>query len=375
MICSALVIGGPAQARPESAKIEVRVVVVANFENGADFGDQPGEYQDWVEREHLSETVPVRGAPDVVRRNKAGLYGLVLRHGVTDLAAFVLDPRFDLRKTYWLFTGISGVDPRVASVGSAAWARWVVNGDELREIDDRTIPAGWPYGLWPIGASKPNELPLDPNHFGSATVEDLSMAYSLNQGLARWAFNMTKGVKLGDAEVVRDRRQEWVGFPQAQRPPFVLMGETLGSVRYWHGEPRTRWAEDWVNTWTQGKGVFVMTNMESQTYQAAIRVFAKQGLVDPDRVMVLRTASNFSEPPPGVPVTASIGDEEAGQALAYDSNQRVGAPVIHELMDHWDLYRDHIPTNGCDEVCRAAPHLHQASRRVRRAGSKPRAAR
>ena len=125
-------------------RIPVRVVVVANFETGADAGDAPGEYQFWVEREHLDEKVPVRGAPDVVRRNKDGLYGLCLRHGVTDLAAFVLDPRFDLRKTYWLFTGISGVDPRAASVGSAAWARWVINGDELREIDDRTIPSGGP---------------------------------------------------------------------------------------------------------------------------------------------------------------------------------------------------------------------------------------
>jgi purine nucleoside permease len=88
-------------------RIPVRVVVVANFETGADAGDAPGEYQFWVEREHLDEKVPVRGAPDVVRRNQEGLYGLCLRHGVTDLAAFVLDPRFDLRKTYWLFTGIS----------------------------------------------------------------------------------------------------------------------------------------------------------------------------------------------------------------------------------------------------------------------------
>jgi purine nucleoside permease len=39
------------------------------------------------------------------------------------LMALLLDPRFDFTKTYWLFTGISGVDPQVASVGSAAWAR------------------------------------------------------------------------------------------------------------------------------------------------------------------------------------------------------------------------------------------------------------
>lgn len=327
-------------ARP----ITVRVVVVANFENGADAGDEPGEFQYWVEREHLDEKVPVRGAPDAVRRNKDGMYGLILRRGVTDLAAFILDPDFDLRKTYWLFTGISGVDPRVASVGSAAWARWVVDGDELREIDDRSIPSGWPYGLWAIGASAPNELPHNPNHFGSVTsVAELTKAYPLNQGLARWAFALSHDVALSDSAVIAKRRADWVGFSQAQRPPFVLMGGTLGSVRYWHGEARTRWAEDWVRLWTEGNGLFVMTNMESQTYQKAMRVLASQGFVDANRIMVLRTASNFSEPPPNGAVTASIGDEQPGQLIAFDSNQRVGSPVLHALLAHWDLYQKTIP--------------------------------
>jgi purine nucleoside permease len=331
----------------DAHRIPVRVVVVANFETGADAGDVPGEYQFWVEREHLDEKVPVRGAPDVVRRNKDGLYGLCLRHGVTDLAAFVLDPHFDLRKTYWLFTGISGVDPRAASVGSAAWARWVINGDELREIDDRTIPAGWPYGLWAIGASRPNQLPDNPNHFGSVTdVSELSMAYPLNQKLARWAFELTRNTPLSDNSKLRAIRAPWVGFSQAQKPPTVLMGETLGSVRYWHGEPRTRWAEEWTRLWTRGNGLFVMTNMESQTYQAEMRVLGKQGFVDLNRIMVLRTASNFSEPPPGVPVTASIGDEEPGQVAAFDSNQRVGSPVLHELLTHWTRYENSIPESS-----------------------------
>ena len=343
LLLSVLCPGAACAAQP------VRVVVVANWENGADTGDAPGEYQDWVEREHLDEKVPVRGAPDVVRRNRDGLYGLVLRHGVTDLVAFVLDPRFDLRRTYWLFTGISGVDPSAASVGSAAWAQWVVDGDAAREIDDRSVPQGWPYGLWAIGASRPNQLPYDANHFGAVTdMAQLGMAYPLDRRLARWAYALSRNVALRDTGALRASRAAWTGFPQAQRPPFVLMGETLGSLRYWHGAPRTRWAEDWVRLWTGGQGRFVMTNMESQTYQKAMRALARQGFVDADRIMVLRTASNFCEPPPGVAVTDSIGDEGPGQAAAFDSNQRAGAPVLHELLAHWDRYETTIP--GLDAV-------------------------
>lgn len=323
---------------------EVKVVVVANWENGADSGDAPGEYQDWVEREHLDQKVPVRGAPDVVRRNAQGLYGMVLRHGAPDLVAFVLDPRFDFSHTYWLFTGISGVDPNAAPVGSVAWARWVIDGDRARELDDRDIPKGWPYGLFAIGASRPNQLPDNPNHYGSVTdVAELSQALPLNRGLADWAFQLSHTVTLADDPVIAARRAGWKGYPIAQRAPMVLEGETLGAIRYWHGAARTHWAEDWVRMWTRGQGRFVMTNEESQTYQRIMITLADEGLVDRQRIMVLRSASNFSMPPPGVSETASIGDEGPGQALAFDNNQRVGSVVLHQLLQHWPQYRLRIP--------------------------------
>jgi purine nucleoside permease len=323
-----------------AAALMVKMVVVANFENGADAGDKPGEFQFWVEREHLDQTVSIRGATRPIRHNAQGLYGLLL----DNITPFVLDPKYDFSKTYWLFTGISGVDPRVASVGSAAWARWVINGDEMREIDDREIPAGWPYGLFAIGAQRPNTLPTDPNSFGAAeSADELGMAYSLNQDLARWAFNLTRNVVIPDSPALQEQRKAWDGFPNAQRPPFVLMGETLGSVRYWHGKGRSQWARDWVKLWTKGQGVFVMTNMESQSAARTMQTFAKLGMVDGNRVMVLRTASNPSGPPPGVDPLSSIGDEAPGQVAAYEANYRVGAPVVHEIIAHWNEYENRVP--------------------------------
>ena len=336
-----------------SAKpIPVKVIVVANFEPGEDTGDAPGEFQFWAEREHLDEVIPVRGALRPLRRNQDGLYGIVWGAAGSmfgappeQLMALVLDPRFDFSKTYWLFTGISGVDPKVASVGSAAWARWVVSGDTLREFDDRETPAGWPYGLFAIGADRPNALPDNAKDFsGMTNVNALSMAFALNQGLARWAYGMTKDVEIPDTPALQRERAAWKGFPNAQRPPFVLMGETLGSVRYWHGAERTRWAEDWVKLWTGGKGEFVMTNMESQSLAGAMSVAAKAGLVDLRRVMVLRTASNPSQPPPGVPATTSVGEEGPGQVAAYEANYRVGELVVRELLKRWDHYENTIPS-------------------------------
>jgi len=335
----------------KAAPIPVKVIVIANFEPGSDTGDAPGEFQLWAEREHLDEVIPVRGTLHPLRRNASGLYGMVwgtpdtMLGGVAEqFMALLLDPRFDFRKTYWLFTGISGVDPQVASVGSAAWARWVVQGDTLREFDDREVPASWPYGLFAIGADAPGKLPQATQDFAGFTdTGKLAMAAKLNQGLANWAFAMTKDIAIPDSPELAKDRAAWKGFPNAQKPPFVLMGETLGSVRYWHGPGRTRWARDWVSLWTGGKGRFVMTNMESQAMEGMVLQGAKLGLLDPARVMVLRTGSNPSMPPPGVSAVASVANEGAGQKVAFEANYRVGAPVVHELLAHWPKYADSVP--------------------------------
>ena len=68
--------------------------------------------------------------------------------------ALGLDPPFDLTHAYILIDGIAGVDPKIASFGSAAWANYVVN-DVACEIDPREAPSGWPCGIFPSGALRP----------------------------------------------------------------------------------------------------------------------------------------------------------------------------------------------------------------------------
>ena len=42
---------------PKSTAIPVKVVVVTMFERGADTGDAPGEFQNWVEHEKLDQVI------------------------------------------------------------------------------------------------------------------------------------------------------------------------------------------------------------------------------------------------------------------------------------------------------------------------------
>ena len=89
-----------------------------------------------------------------------------------------------------------------------------------------------------------------------------------------------------------------------------------------------------------------MTECEDQSIAYALYMLGRAHRADPRRYLVLRTASNYCEPPPGVTVLDSLLHGEAGgELLAVESAYRVGAPVVHELVQHWDRYATELPTS------------------------------
>lgn len=343
-------------------RIPIKVIIVSCFEVGNDTGDVPGEFQYFAEREHLSTVIDVPGAPHPLVHNDKGLYGTVA--GVVKLTpgaepdhmscsvtselimALCLDPKLDLRKTYWIINGIAGIDPLQGSIGSAVWAKHVVDGDAMREIDDTEVPAGWPYGLFAIGTMKPNTLPLANAKNGGWGGAGLTytMDFPLNPKLTEWACQTSKGVELPDSDALKAWREKYTGFPLAQQPPQVMMGDSLGTVRYWHGPKRTQWARDWVKLWTNRQGAFTTTAMEHQDYMNTLTDMGKKGYVDINRVLMLRGASNYCMPPPGQSIESTIGDESVGTLPAFEADYRAGTAVAHELLKNWAIYKDTIPS-------------------------------
>ncbi len=214
--------------------LKVKVVIVTMFEVGKDRGDIPGEFQFWVEREHLDKTYPLPAAYHDVLANDNGVIGLVTGEGTAHSASSIMalgcDPRFDLREAYWLVAGIAGVDPADATLGSAAWAEWVVDGDLAHEIDAREIPKDWTTGFVPLEESEPY-----PKH-RKADNGGCQVAYHLDPALTEWAYQLTKDVPLPDNERMKTSRARYTDNPNAQRTPFVLKGDNLASSTFWHGK-------------------------------------------------------------------------------------------------------------------------------------------
>jgi purine nucleoside permease len=247
--------------------------------------------------------------------------------------ALGLSGKFDFSKTYWIVNGIAGVNPAVGSIGSAAWAHYVIDGDVAYEIDSREGDPSWPYAIIPVGSKVPNQKP------SREGWEPETMAYELDRRLVDWAFALTKDTPIPDSDAMRRYRATYVGFPNAQRPPFVFCGETFGSCRYWHGKALTQWASDWTRLWTDGKGEMAMSDMEDQGIAAALSRLSGMGRVDFRRVLFLRTASNYCMQAPSQDVNSSLHSEYAGYIPSLEAAYRVGSRVAHELAAHGDPLR------------------------------------
>jgi len=323
-------------AGARSRPIAVKVVVVTMFEVGADTGDAPGELQYWVERDRLDRIYPLSAGYHAVRMNGDGemavLTGQGTAHAATTIMALGLDPRFDLSHAYWLVAGIAGGSPDRVSLGSAVWARWVVDGDLGYEIDAREIPPDWPTGYLPLRKARPFEAPAAPLE---------GQVYALNRGLAEWAFNLTRSTPLADSEHLKEIRANFDGAA-AQRPPFVTMGDELSSSTYWHGKLFDAWAAEWVPYFTNGQGEFATTAMEDTGTLQSLQFLADAGKVDWHRILVLRTVSNFDRQPRGMTAADSLAMQRIGKYGAYlpslEAAYTVGHTVVNELLTHWAKY-------------------------------------
>lgn len=330
----------PLSATAAPRPMVVKVVVLTTFEAGASAEDpnfKSGEFKAWADRYPLKHPMKIPGVEGRVLYSDDGVLGVVTgmrARARESVAAIVLDPRLDVSHAYWVVAGIAGVDPRAGSIGSAAWAQWVVDADPIFERDDREIPADWPYGLWSLGTDRPGVK-------GTAAGSS-GMAWKLDPGLVRWAFQMTKDTPLPDNDQLRAARAGFPSEPTAQKPPSVFIGDGLSTTRFWHGERRTRWARDWVKLWTGGDGTFAMTDCEDQGILDVLDIFSKEGRVDLKRVLVLRTASNYSREPDGKaggPVTFTPG----GAPAAFEAAYAVGAPVVKALVAGWATYATTLP--------------------------------
>jgi len=338
-----------ATAQPAHTVLQPKVVVVAFFEVGEDTGDRPGELQFWVERDHLDRRIDVPGMTRAVRANAAGTEIAVavgpgnIKPGV-NLMALGSDPRFDLRESHWLINGIAGISPEDGTLGAAVWTDFVVNGDLAKEIDPREIPAGWPDGFMSLDGTTQADAKGgagwedDVRKWGGdeARANRRGNVIRMNLALMRWAYGMTKEMELPEDVAMKGLRSHYKSAAGTKSGPKVQVGANIATEIFWHGAKMDAWAHRWVGFETDGVAKFGTTAMNDSGAMLALQALTKQGKVDWNKALLLRTASNFDMPPEGVTAAENLASENHGSYTAYlpalEAAYSVGERVVGEWM-------------------------------------------
>jgi purine nucleoside permease len=299
----------------ENTPLTIKIVIVTMFDPPEGSG-WPSELTRWVERVPLTERIvfPL-GERDLFLNRERGVLAVVTGIGNARAAASItalgLDPRFDLSNACWLLAGIAGANPNAAKLGTAAWADWAIDGDIAHDIDAREMPTDWPTGRVPLGKATPFEPP-------PSTVT-ATMAYRLDPVLVDWAYRLTRDIALPNGAA-------------------IIKGAVLATSSLWHGWLLNRWAEEWVKYWSDGEARFVMSAMEDAGVAMALRNLGRAGRADARKLLILRTASNFVTPPPGVGAASSLAGEMRDGFTAYvpalEAAWRVGSAVMDSLLEN-----------------------------------------
>lgn len=313
----------------------LKVVIISMF---------PPEAAPWIAPLKLVEEIKVPSLPvesPAIKCNADDVCIMITGMGHANVAAsttaLTLDPRFDLKKTYFLIAGIAGIDPARGTTGSATWARYLVDVGIAHEIDAREMPKKWQSGYIGITTKGPGEKPK---------FEYQTEVAQLDEALLQTALSLTRGATLADNDKARAYRARYKKAP-ANQAPTVTQCDTLGGDTWWHGHRLGQHARDWTKLLTDGKGVYCTTQQEDNaTYNALARA-AASGKVDIKRLAVLRTASNFDRPYPGqtayASLMASTNGDSGGFGPATANLYNVGGLLVRDIVVRWAQWEAGVP--------------------------------
>jgi purine nucleoside permease len=300
------------------------------------------EAQAWLDRLGPWEAIRIPGlSPDYpdVHCNKQDVCVMTTGMGHANAAASTMaltfSPRLDLRSTYFLVAGIAGIDPAQGTIGSAAWAKYLVDFGIQWELDGREIPSGWSTGFLGINTKDPTQKP---------PLDYRSEVFQLNPNLADAAFALSRNVVLSDSPQAQAARAKY-DYAPANRPPSVIQCDTLASDTWWSGTQIGERARQWTKIVTDGKGVYCTTQQEDNATFEALTRAANARRVDLNRVAVLRSGSDFDRPYPGGTSAENLLDyaQQGGFQPAITNLYLAGNPLVQHIATHWDDWRNGVP--------------------------------
>lgn len=205
-------------------------------------------------------------------------------NAATTLTALSLSPVFDLSKTFFLVAGIAGISPLQGSIGDVTFARFAVQILEY-EVDARDLPSNWTTGYFNYGTDEPGQYPG--NIYGTEVFE-------LNENLRDRALQLAQQAFLYNGSAKNEEFRLTYNYAPANRTPMAIACDTLTGDTYWFGETFDETFTNYTKLMTNGTGNYCSTQQEDNATLEALMRAAMYGLVDFSRIVLMRSASDFT---------------------------------------------------------------------------------
>lgn len=245
-------------------------------------------------------------------------------NAAASMMALAFSPKFDLRSTYFLISGIAGINPHCGTLGSVAFARYAIQVALQYEIDAREIPANFTTGYFPQGSERPDQYPQE--IYGTEVFE-------VNEALRCRALTAASRAKLNDTKPAETYRAQYPSSLPAAKPPSVFAGDLATSDNFFAGLLLSQAFGNYSTLVSNGTAAYCMSEQEDNgTLEALLRADLA-GKVDFSRVILSRAASDFDRPPPGK--TAFENLQVLFGTVAVDNMYLAGVEVVHDIIENW----------------------------------------
>jgi purine nucleoside permease len=129
-----------------------------------------------------------------------------------------------------------------------------------------------------------------------------------------------------------------------------LEGDVLATDTFWIGDLLNTWAENWISYWTVNRGSFAMADFEDAGVGQALQFLSQASRADQNRLLVLRSASNYTIQPQGQTPAQFLASENAGGLSGFQEALNdvydIGSVVVKTLSSHWSTYAKQIPSSS-----------------------------
>lgn len=265
--------------------------------------------------------------------------------------ALGLSPIFDFSKTYFLISGIAGGEPQHTTIGSVTFAKYAVQVALEYQVSYQefiTTNPNWTSGYWAYGTDNPWTYPG--NVYGTEVFE-------VNEKLRDRAVELAETVDLNNGTSGNAKFREEYDFEAARSLPSVVKCDVLTSDNYFTGNVLGDYFSFYASLMSNGSAVYCSTAQEDNASLEAFTRLDKYGLVDFNRVVVMRTISDLTRPPPSRADDA-VGffndPQDGGSSAAFKNLPIAGMPFVRDVLENWeDVYytgKDFWPENYTGDI-------------------------